>query len=182
MREKTHKNQLREVTMNWKLIITVRPEWDSYKWLIEWDWEHGVWVWKIPEDLDEIARTLNFVMSDGEVAKIVYESICEKYNQVLTKLQLELWTPECTQQDFPYYRDEHYTPITWSNTRDYTRLYTYGDTQDFWTSNYSIGVWATNTTRSDTRRDSINYLTAEEYEQKRDRGELEPWTMYLILN
>ena len=164
--------------------------------------------WDIPHDLYEIAKDLG-IRIDMEAAKIIYDQIRIHFNQTLCDLQILDGLPltsNVTQVMFPPFEEfendirRHRIPTTvtvWWTPTTYignTPLITayHSDYEERMSrleremrernSMYDRMVERYREQDNRNHMDNINYMTQEEYEQKREAWELEANTMYLVYN
>lgn len=213
MRFQEADTELTNIYMNGRVEISVRPiplGDNTFGWRIKFQSRDGVnYVWVLPgPDLYSILTDLAKDMNQ-DVAIVIYEAICEWYNNTLLQYQMEIWpTPandsNCVQMLFPP-KENFRAELELIEIEKWSRLDPYGTsvadrmsiddirrTLDGFarprdeiltrTQTPTITAWATY--RADTTEiaDCINYLTSDEYERKKADGELHPNTVYLVLN
>ena len=202
-------DKLTKTFMNWRVAITVWPNTpttlhpDEFYWLIEFQNKDGKrYKWVIPwPDLYTILPDLARDMSI-DVAEVIYEALWEWFNDTLWAYQLDSWpiregdiiniTRFAIQ--FPpreYFREElHLIELEreWRLHPTITpTITTMGNFEQFYRErNYLtydhapiITAWATPTVGL---ADCVNYLTSDEYERRKANGELNPNTVYLVIN
>lgn len=140
--------------------------------------EYKGYTYCLPEDLNTLFdNILSQVEYKYDVAKIVYEKIEHEVNEMLARFQMREAQENLVQFQFPPAKEAPTiriggaaTSIWWNPNTVAERIYT-----TYW--NYE------DTPMVSSRYDSVpiaNYLTPEEYEQKKERWELNSWTIYLI--
>lgn len=150
--------------------------------------------WDIPRDLYGILTDLAIAL-DEEVAKIIYEEMEHRFNELLCYIQRDgalttewnLPVANVTQVKFPSVENfraelgmirwlnhnQRITTTTSIGTRDDAFARNIPDTVDY-------HVWPR--ISGDIPTDYTRILTAEEYEELRQNGGLNSWEMYLVLN
>lgn len=208
---KTFMNNNVRITV-WKNPSPTFTNQEPYSWRIEYHSRNGSdYVWNIPGPalytiLVDLARDMSI-----DVAEVIYEALWEWFNETLYLYQMDDWyitanmvaLTNCYQIMFPpreHFREElhlielerewrlHPTMTTtvanrvsfddmqrafeeFHNEREQHLIYAHTPT---------ITAWATR--QNDAIADCVNYLTSEEYERKKANGELNPNTVYLVLN
>lgn len=129
--------------------------------------EYKGYTYCLPEDLNTLFdNILSQVEYKYDVAKIVYDKIEYEVNQMLARFQMREAQQNLVQFRFPPAKE---APVIRT-----------------WATPISVGIWPSRIFASDSGasyRDSepiMNYLTEEEYEQKRERWELTSWSIYLV--
>ena len=183
-------NLLERSYMKWKLVIRVWEVDNWYEGCITYRSKSTTMEWDIPRGLDTVYPTL-FQSLEEDVAPIVYEEIEKRYNETLCIAQVNNGREECYGQQFPDYRT--FTLFKPKPKRIYPTI---GDTRGDY-DKYRIASWNLDpyeiytTTYSDRYRtmassgqygSNINYMSAGEYERKKERWELNSWELYLIIN
>lgn len=156
--------------------------------------------WDIPHDLYSILTDLALAL-DEEVAKIIYKEMESHFNDLLYYVQRDgvltagwdLLVANVTQVRFPpieNFRVE-LSMIRWLNpnqritrttdaiTRNDAFADTFGSLSDDFRNNM-YHVWPR--VSGDVPHDYTRVLTADEYEELRQNGELNSWEVYLVLN
>lgn len=186
---------------------TLHP--DEFNWTIRFQSRDGVvFNWTIPwpdlySMLPDLARNMN-----QDVAEVIYEALGERFNETLRALQMGLlpiresiFLPNVTQIQFPpreYFREELRLIEIEKWSRLHPHIYgasiaerisredmenSFEQMRDYLITDTrvpTITAWAM--PQNDATADCVNYLTSEEYERKRANGELNPNTVYLVLN
>lgn len=204
--------ELTNIYMNGRVEISVRPiplGDNTFGWRIKFQSRDGVnYVWALPgPDLYSILTDLAKDMNQ-DVAIVIYEAICEWFNNTLLQYQMEIWPTlardsNCVQMLFPpkeNFREE----LRLIEIEKWSRFDPYGTsigermsiddirrTLDGFaaprdvltrTQTPTITAWATPRAETAEIADCVNYLTSDEYERKKANGELNPNTVYLVLN
>ena len=187
--------------MSWRLTITIwrqrlSDEYVKYRWHIHYESNSGyTFDWDIPADIGEVAKNLWYHI-DIEAAKIIYNNIIDRYNDVFVGFQNERnliteWYVGHNRAEvisfppFEYFEDEirrirrSYDLLTSTRTHDdLFTPYTYDDYPTLTDSNYQI--WASYS--CNWICDGIRYITDEEYERMKESGELQKDAAYLVIN
>lgn len=175
--------------MSWRLTITIwrqrlSEEYVNYRWHIHYANNSGyTFDWDIPADVGEIAKNLWYHI-DIEVAKIIYNSIIDHYNDMFVGIQNERnliteWYVGYNRAEvisfppFKYFEDEirrirrsFDLPTSIRTNNDLIIPYT--------NSNYEMWASPSYGWRC--------YITDEEYECMKENGELQKDAIYLIIN
>lgn len=179
-------NLLERSYMKWKLVIKVWEVDNWYEGHITYRSNGPTMDWDMPGGLNDIYPML-FEHLEEDVAPIVYEEIERRYNETLCIAQVNNGGEECYGQQFPDYKT--FTLFKPKPKRIYPTVGYYDkyriaswnlDPYEIYTTTYadryhtmaSSGQYGTN----------INYMSAEEYERKKERWELSSWELYLIIN
>lgn len=195
--DKTYK----QTYMKGKLEIVITPLWnvdglghdtireDCWTWHMKYRTDRWtILEWDIPHDLYSILTDLVLAL-DEEVAKIIYEEMEHRFNELLCYIQRDgalttewgLPVVNVTQVRFPpieNFRAE-LGMIRWLNPNPRITA----TTTDAITRN---DAFARNITwpriSGGTPADYTRVLTSDEYEELRQNGELNSWEVYLVLN
>lgn len=128
---------------------------------------YGLWSIDLPRHIDELWSWIRWV-SDFESAKRLYKIITMEVNDMLREYQLEHSPEGLLVEQF------NFQPAPENDTvaielRNYTRILSWATPQprDYFVDRYVP---------------SMEYLSPDEYEEKRRNWELESWTIYCVLN
>lgn len=194
--------------MRGRLKIYIREKDEGYQGHIRFEGSRCIFNWHIPQDLYEIAKDLwNYVSRDA--GKIIYGEIESHFNEALSTVQMSDKTSDtvCVYK-FPEW--ESMIPNMRPQIRiDQTRLSNRGFGDWVWnledrlreaSENMRADLWiwdrywtsvTTNTygdynfptlTSSSMATDNIHYVTQQEYDTMRERGELQSNTIYCVLS
>lgn len=198
----------KQTYMKGKLEIIIIPLWnvdglghdtireDCRSWHIKYRTDGWVVLERdIPHDLYSILTDLALAL-DEEVAKIIYEEIEHHFNELLCYVQRDgvittgwdLLAANVSQVRFPSVENfrAELNMIRWlnSNQRITTSTSTDAIRNDTFARStpYTAGYYDWPRTRAGADADYTRILTADEYEELRQNGELNSWEVYLVLN
>lgn len=158
--------------MRWKLTIKVWFDNPSMKCTVS----YGLSSIDLPRHLDELWGWLRWI-TDVDWSERRYEIIKKEVNDMLRDYYLNyncsgnlIWQDGIMAEQFNFPE----IPLTNTYTVQNGQVHIMPHPTYTWPS--------VREHRQDRYTPSIEYLTSEDYEDKRNRGELESWTLYCVLN
>lgn len=150
----------RKKFMKWKLTIDIYN--DKWEWLIQYD----NMSWLIPQDIKYIINDL-CINLDIEVAKIIYETIIDHYNDTIVEMKMSE-CGICDRQDVGHNTVAQVSfppfPVTYTTTKNIWDFGIYAD---------SIGPYVNSL-------NEIIYCTHQQYYEWHNNGWLQDSKVYFI--
>lgn len=174
---KTNDDTLSKEFMGWKLGITVRKSFWTYEVRVTYKGEPYI----LPDSIEILFDCL-LDQLDGkhDVAVTVYEKIEKEVNEALCEYQMNEAAQNVVQFRFPTPPQVIGYWCFWDIDTAISSAQAHADAIRNITNSISAG--APTITMSDRYDSGMVYLTSEEYEEKRERGELHSWRLYVVLN